>query len=126
MDGTNAKTLKSRRANGRDLRYTGFRPLARSQTPKSAAPRATDPKTTRLRLVALPRAVYTKAMSVEEIEAAISELSPDELAQLADWFRELQAKVWDQQLEADVKAGKLDRLARQAKEDFAGGKCTPL
>jgi hypothetical protein len=65
-------------------------------------------------------------MSVEEIEAAISELSPDELAQLADWFRELQAKVWDQQLEADVKAGKLDRLPRQAKEDFAGGKCTPL
>ena len=36
-------------------------------------------------------------MSVEEIEAAISELSPDELAQLADWFWELQAKVWDQQ-----------------------------
>ena len=65
-------------------------------------------------------------MSVEEIEAAISQLSPDDLAQLADWFREFQARAWDQQLEADVKAGKLDQLARQAKEDFAAGKCTPL
>lgn len=65
-------------------------------------------------------------MSVEEIEAAISQLSPDDLAQLADWFWEFQAKVWDQQLEADVKAGKLDALAREATEDFAAGKCTPL
>jgi hypothetical protein len=65
-------------------------------------------------------------MSVEEIEAAISQLSSDDLAQLADWFREFQARVWDQQLEADVKAGKLDELAREATEDFATGKCTPL
>jgi hypothetical protein len=66
------------------------------------------------------------AMSVEEIEAAISELSRDELAQLAGWFAEFQGAAWDQQLQADVKAGKLDRLARQAKEDFSSGKCTPL
>jgi len=65
-------------------------------------------------------------MRVEEIEAAISQLSPDDLAQLADWFREFQARVWDQQLEADVKAGKLDELAREAKQDLATGKCTPL
>ena len=65
-------------------------------------------------------------MSVKEIEAAIAELSPDEVAQLANWFAEFQAEVWDQQLEADIKAGKLDRLAREAKEDFASGKCTPL
>ena len=65
-------------------------------------------------------------MSVKEIEAAIAELSPDEVAQLARWFAEYQAAVWDQQLEADIKAGKLDRLAREAKNDFASGKCTPL
>ena len=65
-------------------------------------------------------------MSVKEIEAAISQLSPEELGQLADWFSEFQAKLWDEQLEADVKAGKLERLAREAKKDFAGGKCTPL
>jgi hypothetical protein len=65
-------------------------------------------------------------MSVEEIEAAIAQLSPEDLAQLANWFGEFHATAWDQQLEADVKAGKLDRLAREAKEDLAAGKCTPL
>ena len=49
-----------------------------------------------------------ESASVEVIEAAIAPLAPDDLAQLADWFREFQAKAWDQQLEADVKAGKLD------------------
>jgi hypothetical protein len=67
-----------------------------------------------------------KFMSIKEIEAAISQLSPDELAQLADWFSEFQAKLWDEQLEADVKAGKLDCLTREAKKDFADGKCNPL
>ncbi|MBZ5513832.1 MAG: hypothetical protein LAN62_03120 [Acidobacteriia bacterium] len=65
-------------------------------------------------------------MSIKEIEEAIGELTPDELAQLASWFAEFQAGAWDQQLEADVKAGKLDRLARQAKKDFDSGNCTPL
>ncbi len=65
-------------------------------------------------------------MSVEDIEAAIAELSPDEVAQLANWFAEFQAEVWDRQLEADVKAGKLDRLGHEAKEDLTAGKCTPL
>lgn len=63
-------------------------------------------------------------MSVEELETAISQLSPDDLARLADWFAEFHAKVWDQQFEVDIKAGKLDRLARQAKKDLAAGKCT--
>ena len=65
-------------------------------------------------------------MSVKEIEAAIAQLSPEELAQFADWFAEFQARAWDEQLEADAKAGKLDELVREAKEDFARGKCKPL
>jgi len=60
-------------------------------------------------------------MSVKEIEAAIAQLSPDELAQFADWFDEFQATAWDEQLEADARAGKLDELARAAREDFARG-----
>ncbi len=65
-------------------------------------------------------------MSVEEIEAAIANLSPEDLARLANWFAEFQWRTWDQEFEADVKAGKLDDLARQAREDFAAGKCKPL
>ena len=63
-------------------------------------------------------------MTTEE-KAAISKLS-EELARLASEIDEFLGRVWDRELEADVKAGKLDRLARQAKEDFASGKCTPL
>lgn len=66
------------------------------------------------------------AMSVHEIEAAIARLSPDEVAELANWFARHQAAVWDEQLENDVRAGKLERLALQAQEDFKSGKCTPL
>lgn len=65
-------------------------------------------------------------MRVKEIEAAIVQLSPEELAQFSDWFAEFQAAAWDEQLESDVKEGKLDELAREAKEDFAAGKCKPL
>jgi cytochrome c553 len=56
-------------------------------------------------------------MSIEEIEAAISQLSPDDLARLAAWFIEFRVGAGDLQLDADVKGGKLDQLARQAKED---------
>ena len=60
-------------------------------------------------------------MSIEEIEAAISQLSPDDLAQLAAWFMEFQAGARGQQVDADVKGGKLDQVARQAKEDSPPG-----
>ena len=56
-------------------------------------------------------------MSIEEIEAAISQLSPDDLARLAAWFMEFRVGAGNPQLDADVKGGKLDQLARQANED---------
>lgn len=65
-------------------------------------------------------------MSVNEIEAAIAQLSRDEIAELANWFARHHASVWDEQIEKDVEAGKLDLLARRALEDFKSGKCTPL
>ncbi len=65
-------------------------------------------------------------MRVEELELAISRLSRDDLARLAEWFAEFHAEMWDRQFETDVKAGKLDRLARQAKKDLGAGKCNPF
>ena len=56
-------------------------------------------------------------MSIEEIKAAISHLSQDDLAQLAAWLTEFRVEVPGQQVDADVKGGKLDQLADQAKED---------
>lgn len=63
---------------------------------------------------------------VEDIERQIEALSPEELVQLRAWFLEFDWAAWDRQLEADVQAGKLDRLAQQAHRDHAAGKTTPL
>ena len=63
---------------------------------------------------------------VESIEEQIKALSADELAQLRAWFLEFDWALWDQQLERDVAAGKLDALAAEALRDHAAGKTTPL
>lgn len=65
-------------------------------------------------------------MDIEEIESAITQLPPSEVAKLAAWFEEFQARVWDGQLEQDVKAGRLDELLEQAEQDFEQGRCEPL
>jgi hypothetical protein len=65
-------------------------------------------------------------MSIKELERAVSELPPQEFAEFAAWFEEFAADQWDRQIEADVAAGKLDRLAKQADEDFEAGRCTEL
>ena len=65
-------------------------------------------------------------MNLQEIEKAVATLGPGELAVFSRWFEEYVASCWDQQIEADVKAGKLDGVMRQADEDFDAGRCTPL
>lgn len=65
-------------------------------------------------------------MTVQEIESAIAQLAPEELAQLAAWFDEFYAAAWDRQIESDVRAGRLDALVKEASDDFADGRCKPL
>jgi hypothetical protein len=65
-------------------------------------------------------------MSVDELEAAITQLSPGEMAKFARWFDEYRADQWDRQIEEDIKAGRLDALGEQADSDFEAGRCTPL
>ena len=65
-------------------------------------------------------------MDVKEIESAIAQLPPSELAELAKWFEEFQARAWDEQLEQDVRGGRLDALIRQAEQDYEQGRCEPL
>jgi hypothetical protein len=69
---------------------------------------------------------YTFGMDIKEIESAIAQLRPSDLAELAAWFEEFQAQVWDNQLEQDVKGGRLDALLEQAESDFEQGQCKPL
>ncbi len=69
---------------------------------------------------------FEKLSTIQEIERAISRLPLKDLTRFREWFEEFDAKVWDKQLEADAKAGKLDKAASQALNDFRAGKCKEL
>jgi hypothetical protein len=59
---------------------------------------------------------------LEELEQRIQGLSPDELKKFRAWFVEFDARIWDEQVEADVKAGKLDKLVAEALSEYRSGK----
>ena len=59
---------------------------------------------------------------LEEIEQRIRKLSPEELAKFRAWFVEFDHLLWDRQIEADSKAGRLDKLAAEAVADYKAGK----
>ncbi|MBZ9983661.1 MULTISPECIES: iron-containing alcohol dehydrogenase [unclassified Mesorhizobium] len=63
---------------------------------------------------------------LEQIEKSITELSPEEPKAFAAWFEALQADLWDRQIETDVRAGRLDKLAEQALADHRAGRTRPL
>ncbi|MDX8447759.1 hypothetical protein [Mesorhizobium captivum] len=63
---------------------------------------------------------------LEQIEKSVAELSPEDLKAFATWFEELQADMWDKQIEADAKAGRLDKLLAEAREEIAAGKLRDL
>ena len=63
---------------------------------------------------------------VETIESQIKQLSRDELARFRAWFAEFDAELWDRQLEADAKSGKLDVVTESALRDHRSGQSTKL
>jgi len=65
-------------------------------------------------------------MNIGEIESAVSSLSKEELAAFSAWYEEFIADAWDAEFEADVRAGRFDKLGAEAEEDFKAGRCTPL
>ena len=65
-------------------------------------------------------------MSIAEIEQAIIQLPPQDFKRLREWFEELEAQKWDEQIERDAKSGKLDKLAEQALKDYRAGKAREL
>jgi hypothetical protein len=58
---------------------------------------------------------------VEEIEAAIDGLPPEEYRRIVQWFRVREQRRWDEQLDADSSAGKLDFLFDEAENELADG-----
>ena len=53
-------------------------------------------------------------MQVEQIQAEIEALPPQDFAQLREWFAQKDWALWDEQIKADSDAGKLDFLFEEA------------
>ncbi len=65
-------------------------------------------------------------MSIGELESAVTQLSSSDLAQFASWFAEFHAQSWDEQIECDLEAGRLDTLLNEVDAEYAAGKAKPL
>ena len=65
-------------------------------------------------------------MTVAEIESAIAQLPPKELAELAAWLQQYHHHVWDKQIEDDLEAGRLDALIAEVDKECEAGLARPL
>ena len=64
--------------------------------------------------------------TIEEIEKAVAELTPEELAKFRAWFDEFQERMFDEQIERDTKAAKLDNSMFRARQNYNAGPCEEL
>jgi len=58
---------------------------------------------------------------VEQIEAAIAALPPEEYQRLAQWFLAREQARWDEQMDRDSSSGKSDFLFEEADRESAQG-----
>lgn len=64
--------------------------------------------------------------AVAELEKAVEQLGREDLAVFREWFLSFEAAEWDAQIERDISAGKLDKLAAEGIEEFVAGKTRSL
>ncbi|HEX4139755.1 MAG TPA: hypothetical protein VHY09_05365, partial [Candidatus Methylacidiphilales bacterium] len=64
--------------------------------------------------------------TVDEIEAAINNLPPQDFARVRDWLLERDNRLWDKQIEEDAAAGRLDSLVVEIERDIEAGRTRPL
>lgn len=62
-----------------------------------------------------------RMLTLEQIESAILQLSPDQFQKLLEWFSDLDYQRWDEQLEKDIADDKLEALAQEAIADYEAG-----
>jgi hypothetical protein len=75
----------------------------------------------------MPYGCYIADMTTtEDIEKAIEQLDPRELARFRAWFDMFDADRFDAAIEQDVRAGKLDALAEEALAAHRAGQSRDL
>ena len=66
------------------------------------------------------------AMSVQEIEANVSQLSLLEVRELKEWINAYHSRLWDKQIEQDLDSGRLDALLAEVDAEYEAGLAKPL
>jgi hypothetical protein len=66
------------------------------------------------------------AMTTEDLEKAVEQLSPEELARFRAWFEAFDAQLFDAAVERDAQAGKVDALADEALAAYRTGRSKQL
>jgi hypothetical protein len=64
--------------------------------------------------------------TVLEIEMALQALPVGDVKKVADWLQHYLDEKWDEQIDDDIAAGRLDKLAGKALEDLHAGRVKPL
>jgi hypothetical protein len=73
------------------------------------------------------RQCYISVMtSAEDIEKAVEQLAPRELARFRAWFEAFDARQFDAAIERDARAGKLDAHAEEALASHRAGRSREL
>jgi hypothetical protein len=65
-------------------------------------------------------------MSLDEIKRMVADLSSDQIADFREWFWSFDFDQWDQQIERDIKAGKLEQMRAEAIREMRSGEARPL
>lgn len=63
---------------------------------------------------------------LDEIESAVEKLSPKDLTKFRAWLDQLVERLFDEKIERDAKAGKLDMLEAKALENYKTGRVKDL
>ena len=63
---------------------------------------------------------------IDRLKVEIESLPGEEIAELFRWLSEKDWEKWDKEIEADSQAGKLDFLAREARDEKAKGRLKDL
>jgi hypothetical protein len=64
--------------------------------------------------------------TVVEIEEALQTLPVEDARKIADWLQRYLDDKWDKQIDGDIAAGRLEKLADKAMQDYQAGRIKPL
>ncbi|MBX7158447.1 MAG: hypothetical protein K1X66_08700 [Verrucomicrobiae bacterium] len=64
--------------------------------------------------------------TIQELESAVTRLSPTQYNEFRHWLKEYDNKLWDKEMKEDAESGRLDALAAEALDDLKKGRCTDL